>query len=167
MRGCVLGREGEWVGVLGGEDPCEHMVCQKGEVCLADDGRVPRCQCNSTCPSTLSPVCASDGTTYSNECTMNFEGCRRREVLTILYRGKCSSGMNPCGALRCGSGQGCAVNQYGVATCRCPSWCPPVVTPVCGSDGLTYDSRCHLEKEACDLQRDIIVDFVGTCASNI
>lgn len=40
------------------------MVCLRGQVCLVDEERVPRCLCNSTCPSTLSPVCASDGTTY-------------------------------------------------------------------------------------------------------
>ncbi|XP_042215091.1 agrin-like [Homarus americanus] len=146
-------------------DPCGHVVCQAGQKCLVDDARVPRCQCNSTCPSTLSPVCASDGTTYSNECVMNFEACSRRQVLSVLYRGECSSGVNPCGAVRCGSGQGCVVNQYGVATCRCRRWCPPVVTPVCGSDGTTYDSRCHLERDACLRQRSITVAFVGSCGA--
>ncbi|MPD05701.1 Follistatin-related protein 4 [Portunus trituberculatus] len=55
------------------------------------------------------------------------------------------------------------VNQYGVATCQCPHSCAPVVTPVCGTDKVTYESRCHLEKEACVMQKSITVAFVGSC----
>lgn len=72
-------------------------------------------------------------------------------------------GVNPCREVGCRAGQACIVNKYGVATCQCPHYCAPVVTPVCGSDGVTYESRCFLEKEACEMQRPISVAFVGSC----
>ncbi|XP_066966425.1 agrin-like [Macrobrachium rosenbergii] len=146
-------------------DPCGHVVCATGQVCIVDDARVPRCQCNSSCSTTLSPVCASDGRTYSNECVMNFEACSRRRILAVMYRGECSSGVNPCGAVRCGTGQGCVVNQYGVATCQCRQWCPPILRPVCGTDGTTYDSKCHLHRESCLSQSSVKIAFVGSCGS--
>ncbi|KAF2353522.1 Kazal domain [Trinorchestia longiramus] len=58
------------------------------------------------------------------------------------------------------------VDEYGIASCRCNLFCPPVVTPVCGTDGLTYHSDCHLVQHACVTQTNVTVAYVGPCGSS-
>ena len=41
--------------------------------------------------------------------------------------------------------------------------CPEVFTPVCGSDGLTYPSMCHIEEASCMERTDITLAKEGVC----
>ncbi|KAG8224572.1 hypothetical protein J437_LFUL003091 [Ladona fulva] len=59
------------------------------------------------------------------------------------------AGVNPCVGVSCGPGQSCIIDRYGIARCECPPECEPVLRPVCGSDGATYDSPCALTRAAC------------------
>lgn len=77
-------------------DPCAGVTCPDPEVCQLDDGRQPSCRCAEPCPLEFSPICASDGKTYSNECQMHRESCRARKQLKIVFKGQCSTGTNLC-----------------------------------------------------------------------
>ncbi|CAG9117460.1 unnamed protein product [Plutella xylostella] len=146
-------------------DPCAGVTCPDPEVCQLDENRAPSCRCAESCPLEFSPVCASDGKTYSNECQMNRESCRARKPLRIIFKGQCSSGVNPCAEVECRHGSECRV-EGGGAVCACAAPCEPVLRPVCGSDSLTHDSECELRRAACLLGREIQVLHAGACGSN-
>ena len=87
----------------------------------------PSCStCPLSCPHVSSPVCGSDGVTYSNVCRLLSSSCLSGADLSVLYPG----------------------------TCSCPSSCPQLaLDPVCGEneDGTVdqFASRCHLQAAAC------------------
>lgn len=64
----------------------------------------------------------------------------------------------------CGAGYECAL---GVCTRQqCSRDCSSEKKQlVCGSDGVTYNSPCDLEKARCELAQDIRQEYEGTCKS--
>lgn len=69
-----------------------------------------------------------------------------------------------CAELECRYNAVCQLNN-GVAECICPSSCHTtnLTLTVCGTDGLTYASACHLRLSACRLQKDTLVAHYGPC----
>ncbi|CAA9998213.1 unnamed protein product [Nesidiocoris tenuis] len=147
-------------------DPCAGVVCPDGQICLVTEGRVARCSCPETCSLEGPPICATDGQTYSNECNMRLEACRTRKRLAILYRDSCSSGVNPCSGMECEYGSYCLVDKEGRANCECPPPCEEVMRPVCGTDGVTYDSACHLKRQMCLDRGTVKLAYTGVCGAD-
>lgn len=77
------------------------------------------------------------------------------------------SGVNPCANVNCKHNEECIINKFGIAACECVSDCEPVVQPVCGSDGLTYDSYCHLLQSSCQLKNNVSLAYNGICGKII
>ena len=80
------------VNLLFFSDPCHGHRCPVSQVCQLDDNRNPICRCNSLCNLEFSPVCGSDGRTYSNECIMNAEACKNRKEIRRIFAGECTAG---------------------------------------------------------------------------
>lgn len=75
----------------------------------------------------------------------------------------CLTGGNPCLSVRCESGEECDINKFGIARCECPPQCEPVMRPVCGQDGRTYESLCEMRRSSCMQKKLIDVKHTGSC----
>ncbi|CAL4058727.1 unnamed protein product, partial [Meganyctiphanes norvegica] len=135
--------------------------------------------CPITCQGeTLSPVCASNGNIYDNECDMNRLTCgssvfpvaleKCREKFTRCEGIICPSTLDPvCGTdsntyinyclmHKATCKKGVSLAHYGVcpdmsSNDECPKACPKQEEefPVCGSDGNVYSSVCQMKKRTC------------------
>lgn len=94
---------------------CSGLYKNESEPCVTkvSDGECGPSPC--TCTDTCSYICASNGQTYGNECTLK---CAQKSDpnLTKVKDGRC--------------GQCICTEDY---------------TPICGSDGETYENECRLK----------------------
>lgn len=103
-------------------------------------------QCS--CPFIFSPICGSDGKTYSNECEIDCEK-RINKQLEVRYSGECRD----------------AAQILPISTDeRLQCICPLIYMPVCGSNDQTYASECDLN---CSRRQNVSlkVKHQGQCDS--
>lgn len=67
---------------------CEAHYCAYGR-CVSNDRGQLSCRCPESCEPMPSPVCGSDNTTYTNECHLIKEGCRRQRPLFVTKEAPC------------------------------------------------------------------------------
>ncbi|XP_066961294.1 follistatin-related protein 1-like isoform X1 [Macrobrachium rosenbergii] len=69
---------------------------------------------------------------------------------------------DPCADVFCKAGRECIVAN-GIGMCHCQSTCPDTFTPVCGTDGKSYDNHCVLHRHACLTETRIGIQHKGFC----
>lgn len=76
---------------------------------------------------------------------------------------------DPCLKLNCNYGSECEVTRNARnATCKCVDRCYSYgdsidSRPVCGNDGVDYDSLCELRRASCQKGANILVKYYGKC----
>lgn len=163
--------------VLGGGVPCvsckescKDVKCDPDKSCVLRKG-VPKCVCSSKCKEgklkSKGPVCGSDGRSYRNICRLKKRACRKKSPsLMVAYSGICQ---NSCDRINCPTGKNCVLDQNLSPHCvYCDFKCPtsPKRRQVCGIDGNSYPSPCHLKQKTCRQGRAIPLAYKGPCRAN-
>ncbi|NXW93536.1 FST protein, partial [Alopecoenas beccarii] len=148
------------------KETCENVDCGPGKKCKMNKKNKPRCVCVPDCSNITwkGPVCGLDGKTYRNKCALLKARYKEQPELEVQYQGKCKK---TCRDVLCPGSSTCVVDQANNAYCvTCNRICPePTSTELylCGNDGITYASACHLRKATCLLGRSTRLAYKGKC----
>ncbi|NXW12335.1 IOVO protein, partial [Circaetus pectoralis] len=87
------------------------------------------------CTKSLSPICGTDGVTYSNECLLCAYNIEYGTNVSKDHDGECKE-VVPVDCSRYPN----TTNEEGKAVLLCTK----DLSPICGTDGITYDNECLL-----------------------
>ena len=163
---------------------CAKSQCQFSAICKELIPGITSCHCPE-CRADQRPVCGSDGTTYQNECYVRKNSCETSSNIEIHHEGHCdqenliipSSSSGPgsgsngmigrCDTMKCPPYATCEINMYGDPECICPSVCLRIDSPVCGSDGKTYENECEVRIKSCKTEALVKISHKGQCGKKI
>ena len=76
--------------------------------------------------------------------------------------------LDPCEDHECQYGGQCVVDDYNRPICSCEEVCNDMIDfkKLCGTDGITYKNLCEMKRLSCDQQRDIKVNYTGSCGES-
>uniref|UniRef100_A0A8C1R3F5 Agrin n=1 Tax=Cyprinus carpio TaxID=7962 RepID=A0A8C1R3F5_CYPCA len=145
------------------KDPCSDVTCSFGSTCIqSSDGLSAKCMCPLSCENVpKNVVCGSDGLDYQSECELNMKACAAQKNIRVHHQGRC----DPCSDTLNSLSMACRVNPktYKQFTFAPADSCPPDNTPICASDGHTYDSECQMERTALQNNLELKKISSGSC----
>lgn len=152
----------QYIGNCDSNGPCSKRTCNHHSICVESED-LAFCECPK-CAEEYAPVCGSDGSTYHNVCKLQRAACQQETSIVVVEQGPCSG----CANKTCDLYAVCHGDGFGNGLCQCPTSCEQIPNAddkeqVCGTDGQTYPSECHLKMEACRKQQFIVVANYGNC----
>jgi hypothetical protein len=113
------------------------------------------------CSNDYEPVCGTNNITFVNICNLKRESCLQQQLIEPSYDNSCAL----CQNVVCPNYSVCVKNSNGYGTeCICPlDNCEDDSLVVCGSDGETYQSICHLQAHSCQNKIPITLSHEGPC----
>lgn len=155
-------------------------VSARSPIMLADDSTSYSAQCG-VCDESRCPVlsyCEGEAIKDScNCCTVCSSPKYQPHVpvvggeLGLAAPLSSSSGDAPkheCGKVKCPRFQVCVANMQGLPLCKCPSefLCRSNrKRAICGTDGITYDSKCHMRIASCKQGMMVRKKHRGVCTA--
>lgn len=127
------------------------------------EGDTPQCKCVRSCALSAEKVCGTDGVTYQNECEMQKAACLSKKQINVSKRQPCPEPVASCQKKCTAPYSSCVIHSGSEERCECPQGCSKVIQQVCGSDKVTYNSKCLLEKAACENNKEITIVKPGPC----
>ena len=101
--------------------------------------------CTLACPKIYRPICGSDGETYNSQCELDYKNCvagKGVDDIAAAHEGRCH---------RC---------PVAVTDCSLEG----EIDPVCGSDGVEYNSECEMRALNCGENKAVVVQHRGPCS---
>ncbi|XP_050402280.1 follistatin-A isoform X2 [Patella vulgata] len=148
---------------------CVNVRCEQNRECRVRRG-YPKCVCVPDCPREVKLqglVCGSNGVTYRNNCSLQRYNCRFNSRIPAVYSGRCKAS---CHNVTCNNGLSCLEDQNGIPHCvNSFSVCSNRTREqqaVCGEDGITYPSLCHIVLATFRKQSSIRVAYRRPCIEN-
>ncbi|PVD26007.1 hypothetical protein C0Q70_13675 [Pomacea canaliculata] len=157
---------------------CKQVECPKFKVCVENMQGLPLC----TCPSEYicrrrrqRPLCGTDGRTYSSRCHLRIAACNSGTKIKMLRKGACpaldNKGANEAQTEAQRPTHSVPRPASGTSppsrTCDTPTSCRRrKQRAVCGTDGRTHPSRCHMKIAACQEDVRIRVRHAGACTTS-
>ncbi|CAH1773592.1 unnamed protein product [Owenia fusiformis] len=132
---------------------CKDVKCDYYGICETNS-KGHTCVCPQSCVSVDAAVCGTDGKTYLNECELKVASCKMKQLIKVSSKGSCDM----CANVKCRFGSECEKGK-----CVCPQGCPTDYTPVCGTDGQTYNNECEMTRSACESNFEITIEHEGEC----
>ena len=78
--------------VLSALNACQLKPCPDPyAICTVSDSGERECTCPQICTADYSPVCGTDGQTYSSECQMRVSACSQGMMIKVKSNGTCNS----------------------------------------------------------------------------